>query len=50
MPLYDYACERCGQVREFRHGMDEHPVYYCCLRPLKRVYSAPYFQEDRLRF
>jgi putative FmdB family regulatory protein len=42
MPLYDYACTRCGRVREVRHGFDETYEAPCesCGAPLRRVFNA----------
>jgi len=42
MPLYDYACTRCGRVREVRHGFDETFEAPCesCGAPLRRVFNA----------
>jgi putative FmdB family regulatory protein len=42
MPLYDYACTKCGQVREVRHGFDENYTEPCeaCGAPLRRVFNA----------
>jgi len=42
MPLYDYACTRCGRIHEVRHGFDETHEAPCeaCGAPLRRVFSA----------
>lgn len=42
MPLYDYACTRCGRIAEVRHGFDETYDRPCeaCGGPLKRVFNA----------
>ncbi len=42
MPLYDYACTRCGRIREVRHGFDEAFAAPCesCGAPLRRVFNA----------
>jgi putative FmdB family regulatory protein len=42
MPLYDYACTRCGRVREVRHGFDETFEAPCdsCGAPVRRVFNA----------
>ena len=42
MPLYDYACTRCGRVREVRHGFDETFEASCesCGAPMRRVFNA----------
>jgi putative FmdB family regulatory protein len=41
MPLYDYACSKCGRVREVRHGFDETYDGACeaCAGPLRRVFN-----------
>jgi putative FmdB family regulatory protein len=41
MPLYDYACTKCGRVREVRHGFDESYAEPCeaCGAPLRRVFN-----------
>jgi putative FmdB family regulatory protein len=41
MPLYDYACTKCGRVYEVRHGFDESHDQPCeaCGAPLRRVFS-----------
>jgi putative FmdB family regulatory protein len=41
MPLYDYACTKCGHVREVRHGFDESYAEPCeaCGAPLRRVFN-----------
>jgi putative FmdB family regulatory protein len=42
MPLYDYACTKCGRVYEVRHGFDESHEAPCseCGAPLRRVFNA----------
>lgn len=42
MPLYEYACTRCGRVHEVRHGFDEAFEAPCesCGAPLRRVFNA----------
>ena len=42
MPLYDYACTRCGQTHEVRHGFDETYDAPCqaCGGPVRRVFNA----------
>lgn len=42
MPLYDYACTKCGRIREVRHGFNESHEEPCetCGAPLRRVFSA----------
>jgi putative FmdB family regulatory protein len=41
MPLYDYACSKCGQVREVRHGFGESFEEPCeaCGGALRRVFN-----------
>jgi len=41
MPLYDYACTKCGRVHEVRHGFDETHNAPCeaCGAPLRRVFN-----------
>jgi putative FmdB family regulatory protein len=41
MPLYDYACTKCGRVREVRHGFEERFDEPCeaCGAPLRRVFN-----------
>jgi len=41
MPLYDYACTKCGHVSEIRHGFGESHEQPCarCGAPLRRVFN-----------
>jgi putative FmdB family regulatory protein len=41
MPLYDYACTKCGHVREVRHGFGESYDEPCeaCGGALRRVFN-----------
>lgn len=41
MPLYDYACTKCGKISEVRHGFDETYQEPCaaCGAPLRRVFN-----------
>lgn len=41
MPLYDYACTKCGRTHEVRHGFDESYDRPCeaCGGPLRRVFN-----------
>jgi len=41
MPLYDYACTKCGQVHEVRHGFGATHDQPCeaCGAPLRRVFN-----------
>lgn len=42
MPLYDYACTKCGHTIEVRHGFDETHQEPCtvCGAPVRRVFNA----------
>lgn len=42
MPLYDYACTKCGHTLEVRHGFDETYAQACekCGSPMRRVFNA----------
>jgi putative FmdB family regulatory protein len=42
MPLYDYACAKCGRINEVRHGFDETYDEPCsaCGGAMKRVFNA----------
>lgn len=42
MPLYDYACTKCGHTVEVRHGFDEAYDAPCsvCGAPVRRVFNA----------
>lgn len=42
MPLYDYACTKCGHTVEVRHGFDETYAQTCakCGAPMRRVFNA----------
>jgi putative FmdB family regulatory protein len=42
MPLYDYACTRCGRIHEVRNGFDESYEAPCeaCGGPVRRVFNA----------
>jgi putative FmdB family regulatory protein len=42
MPLYDYACTKCGHTLEVRHGFDEIHDQPCprCGAPVRRVFNA----------
>ncbi|HEY6485756.1 MAG TPA: FmdB family zinc ribbon protein [Candidatus Cybelea sp.] len=41
MPLYDYACTKCGHTIEVRHGFDETHAEPCavCGAPVRRVFN-----------
>jgi putative FmdB family regulatory protein len=41
MPLYDYACTKCGHTLEVRHGFDETYAQPCaqCGAPVRRVFN-----------
>lgn len=40
---YDYRCENCGAVREFRHGMLEAPSFQCqeCQGRMRKIIGVP---------
>jgi putative FmdB family regulatory protein len=42
MPLYDYACTKCGHTIEVRHGFNETHSAPCpaCGAPVRRVFNA----------
>ncbi len=42
MPLYDYACTKCGHTIEVRHGFDQTHEEPCavCGAPVRRVFNA----------
>jgi putative FmdB family regulatory protein len=42
MPLYDYACTKCGHAVEVRHGFNETHAAPCpqCGAPVRRVFNA----------
>lgn len=42
MPLYDYACTKCGHTVEVRHGFDETYAQACakCGAAMRRVFNA----------
>jgi putative FmdB family regulatory protein len=46
MPLYDYRCEKCGEVTEVRHRYDEPGPSECphCGGTLTKLISAPSLQ------
>jgi putative FmdB family regulatory protein len=41
MPLYDYACTKCGRTHEVRHGFDEGYEQPCeaCGGAMRRVFN-----------
>lgn len=43
MPLYDYACTRCGRTIEVMHGVHGHGPATCevCGGPMRKVLSPP---------
>jgi putative FmdB family regulatory protein len=45
MPIYEYRCNRCDEVFEIFHKIDEDCKVTCpkCLRPAKRLISATNF-------
>jgi len=49
MPIYEYQCNRCNEVFEIFHKIDEDCKVTCpkCLRPAKRLISATNFVLKR---
>ena len=45
MPIYEYQCDRCNEVFEIFHKIDEDCKVACpkCLGPAKKLISAPNF-------
>jgi putative FmdB family regulatory protein len=45
MPIYEYQCNRCSEVFEIFHKIDEDCKVVCptCLGPAKKFISAPDF-------
>ncbi len=45
MPIYEYQCNKCSQVFEIFHKIDEDCKVACpkCLGPAKKLISAPNF-------
>lgn len=45
MPIYEYQCNRCNEVFEIFHKIDEDCKIACpkCLGPAKKLISAPNF-------
>jgi len=43
MPIYDYACTRCGRVVEVVHGVNGQGPSACetCAGPMKKLLSSP---------
>jgi putative FmdB family regulatory protein len=43
MPTYVYRCEKCGNIDEVSHGMQDKPVLECSCgaRALQRVFTPP---------
>lgn len=41
MPLYDYKCEKCGIVTEYRREFGEDREPTCCGTSMQRQWSAP---------
>jgi putative FmdB family regulatory protein len=52
MPQYVYACEAHGEFDEFHRIGRQPDATRCkaCAAEAKRVYTVPYFLEDRTRF
>lgn len=45
MPVYEFACSKCGKKSEMlvKLGTKKEPVCDMCGKPMKRVMSAPAF-------
>lgn len=45
MPIYEYQCNKCSEVFEIFHKIDEDCKVACpkCLGPAKKLISAPNF-------
>ena len=45
MPIYEYQCNRCNEIFEIFHKIDEDCKVACpkCLAPAKKLISAPNF-------
>ena len=45
MPIYEYQCDRCSEVFEIFHKIDDDCKVACpkCLGPVKKLISAPNF-------
>ncbi len=45
MPIYEYQCDRCSEVFEIFHKIDDDGQVACpkCLGPVKKLISAPNF-------
>jgi putative FmdB family regulatory protein len=45
MPIYEYQCNRCDEIFEIFHKIDEDCKVACpkCLAPAKKLISAPNF-------
>jgi putative FmdB family regulatory protein len=46
MPLYEYACEDCGERSEVLQQLNDTPLSVCpsCSGKLRKLFSAPTFQ------
>ena len=46
MPLYEYACEDCGERSEVLQQLNDMPLSVCpsCSGRLRKLFSAPTFQ------
>lgn len=44
MPFYNYGCEKCGNVQEERHGMNESPIIKCsnCKGKMDKLITADF--------
>jgi putative FmdB family regulatory protein len=45
MPIYEYQCDKCNEIFELFHKIDEDCKVACpsCLGPAKKLISAPNF-------
>ncbi len=45
MPIYEYQCDRCSEVFEIFHKIDDDGQVACpkCLGPVRKLISAPNF-------
>jgi putative FmdB family regulatory protein len=45
MPVYEYGCEKCGEVFEVKQKFSDDPIEECkfCKGPVQKLISAPAF-------
>ncbi|MBN2427194.1 MAG: zinc ribbon domain-containing protein [Deltaproteobacteria bacterium] len=45
MPVYEYGCEKCGEVFEVKQKFSDDPITECkfCKGPVHKLISAPAF-------